>query len=286
MRKNKYNWEFIVLNIGYAEHDADWNWKNINSPFTRIHVVTKGTAWLIRDNNRYHLKENNFYLTPAYTHHSYECDDEFCLFYIHIYETLEKKTSVFDHLNFPFEVKGNSLMRKLVERLYAINPGRELSFYDPDTYDNSTELIKNIAMQGQTPLALELESQGIIQQIISRFFVHATLKAPDVDERIARALEYIHDNIHLDINLDQLSEIAFLSKDHFIRLFKKQLNCTPGKYINRKKIEKAQLMLLLQDFSIQELAYRLGFENVSYFNRLFKNMTGENPTEYRRRLNI
>ncbi|RZF59821.1 helix-turn-helix domain-containing protein [Sphingobacterium corticibacterium] len=286
MRKEKYQLDFILLNIGYAEHHADWNWKNINSPFTRIHVVKKGTAWLKRDGNKYQLKEGHLYLTPSYTPHSYECGDEFCLYYIHIYETLEKKSSVFDQLNFPIEIEGDSLLLDLIERLYAINPGRELSFYDPDAYDNSTELIKNIAMQGHTPLALELESHGIIQQLISRFFAFATQKMPNVDERMARVLEYIHSNIHTPIGIDQLAEMSFLTKDHFIRLFKKQLNCTPGKYINQKKIEKAQLMMLLQNYSVQELAFQLGFENVSYFNRLFKKLTGENPTNYRKRLEM
>src|SRR5690606_4710448 len=164
LRKEKYQLDFILLNIGYAEHHEDWNWKNINSPFTRIDVVKEGTAWLRRDGNKYQLQERHLYLTPSYTPHSNECDGEFCLYYIEIYETLEKKSSVFDQLNFPIEIEGDSLLLDLVERLYSISPGRELSFYDPEAYDNSTELIKNIAMQGHTPVALELESNGIIQQ--------------------------------------------------------------------------------------------------------------------------
>jgi len=199
---------------------------------------------------------------------------------------LENKSSVFDQLNFPIEIEGDSLLLNLIERLHAINPGRELSFYDPDAYDNSAELIRNIAMQGHTPLAFELESNGIIQQLISRFVAFATQKTPDVDERMARVLEYIHANIHTPIRIDQLADMSFLTKDHFIRLFKKQLTCTPGKYINQKKIEKAQLMMLLQNYSVQELAFQLGFENVSYFNRLFKKLTGENPTRYRKRLEM
>ena len=286
MRKEKYLSDFILLNIGYAEHHADWNWKNINSPFTRIHIVTKGSAWLLRDGDRHQLNERHLYLTPSYTPHSYECDDEFCLYYIHIYETLEKKSSIFDQMDFPVEIEGDALLLDLVERLYAINPERELSFYDPGTYDNSTELIKNIAMQGNTPLALELESLGIIQQLLSRFFAYATPKTPNVDERMSKVLEYIHTNIHTPIHIDRLAELAFLTKDHFIRLFKKQLNCTPGKYINQKKIEKAQLMMLIENYSIQELAFRLGFENVSYFNRLFKKLTGENPSQYKKRLTL
>ncbi|MFD2968735.1 helix-turn-helix domain-containing protein [Sphingobacterium bambusae] len=286
MKREKYNLDFILLNIGYAEHHADWNWKNINSPFARIHFVVKGAAKIVRNGGKTELKEGHLYLTPSYTHHGYECEEDLTLFYIHIYESPDKPRSIFDQFGFPVEIVGDGLCANLVERLYEINPGRELSYYDPNDYDNSTELIRNIALQGNTPLALELESQGIIKQILSRFFAHAKEKTPDVDERMSRVLDYIHSHIDTTISISELADISFLTKDHLIRSFKKKINCTPGKYINRKKIEKAQLMLLVGDYSVQELAFKLGFDNVFYFNRLFKKLTGENPTSYKKRLEI
>ena len=53
------------------------------------------------------------------------------------------------------------------------------------------------------------------------------------------------------------------------------------KYINRKKIEKAQLILITDDMSIKNVALNLAFEDYSYFNRLFKKITGITPQEYR-----
>lgn len=286
MRKDRHQLDFILLNIGYAEHHADWNWKNINSPFARIHLVVEGSAKILRDGRKYELTENKLYLTPAYTPHSYECDGDFSLFYIHIYEKIDNKSSIFDVLNFPLEIEADTLLMQLVARLHVINPGRELSYYDPTAYDNSTELLKNIALHSNTPFALELESQAIIQQLLSRFLEFSTAKTPHVDERMLRVLDYIHAHIHTNIGIEKLAELSFLTKDHLIRSFKKQVNCTPGKYINQKKIEKAQLMMLLEDYSVQELAYKLGFNNVSYFNRLFKKLTGESPSAYKKRLPI
>src|SRR5690606_30840872 len=115
-------------------------------------------------------------------------------------------------------------------------------------------------------------------------FALAEQKKPEIDDRISRVLDYIHAHIDTTISIAKLAEISFLTKDHLIRSFKKNINCTPGKYINRKKIEKAQLMLLVGNYSVQELAFKLGFENVFYFNRLFKKLTGENPTAYKNRL--
>ncbi|MNV62409.1 DNA-binding transcriptional regulator AraC [compost metagenome] len=62
------------------------------------------------------------------------------------------------------------------------------------------------------------------------------------------------------------------------------MNATPVHYINQKKIEKAQLMMLIDEDNIQQLCFKLGFENISYFNRLFKKITGETPTIYKRRI--
>jgi len=284
MNREPYQLDFILLNIGHAVHHGDWNWKDINSPFTRIHLVTKGTATIIRDDGTIVLQENHLYLTSAYTRHSYQCDGEFSLYYMHIYENPEKKTSIFDALQFPIAIESDDLILQLVQRLIEINPGRELSYYDPKSYDHASGLIKNLALQIKTPIAFEVESQGIIKQLLSRFLAHATKKKPHVDERLLKVLDYIHAHIHTSISIDTLAELSFLTKDHFIRLFKKQLNSTPGKYINQKKIEKAQLLMLLENPSIQELAYKLGFENVSYFNRLFKKMTGENPSTHKKRL--
>lgn len=286
MKNERHQFDFILLNIGYAKHDADWNWKNVSSPFTRIHWVRSGTAWLHTGNTKYQLKEDCLYLTPSYTTHSYECSGELELYYIHIYEKLENTSSLFDQMSFPVEIQGDPLLLSLIERLIAINPERELSIYDPDAYDNANELIRNIAVQANTSHAIDLESHAIIQLLIARFYTYATEKLPHVDKRMSNVIDYIHNHIHCSIRISQLAEISCLTKDHFIRLFKKQFNGTPITYINQKKIEKAQLMMLLEKYSIQEISFQLGFENVSYFNRLFKKITGENPTNYRKRFNI
>ncbi|MDH6313612.1 AraC-like DNA-binding protein [Parabacteroides sp. PFB2-10] len=274
--------DFILLNVGYAYHNADWNWKNIHSPFARIHYVKSGTAKIIREDGFSELKKDHLYLTPSYTKHAYECDGMLELYYIHLYEDLGKNISLFDQIDFPAEIEADPLDIQLIERLIRINPERELQYYDPNSYDNSAHVAYNMALQQKTPLAFEMESHGIIQQIISRFLARAVFKNEHMEERIVRSLHYIHKNIDKPIEIEQLAEICFLTKDHFIRLFKKEMHCTPGKYINQKKIETAQLRLLLNQEHIKDIAYGLGFDNISYFNRLFYKMTGESPGRYKK----
>ncbi|RKO69866.1 AraC family transcriptional regulator [Sphingobacterium puteale] len=282
IKREKNRLDFTLLNIGYAEHDADWNFKNIKSPFARIHYVCEGEAQIILQNEVIKMQPGYLYLTPAHIHHSYECNGKFSLYYIHIYENPNIMSSIFDHYIFPKVIKANQLLEELIIRLHQINPGSALSIYDPQRYENSTELMRSIALQVASPFAREAESHAIIQLLMSRFLAAASDKITQVEKRLTRVLNYIDEHIHQSISIDQLADLIFLSKDHLIRLFKKHMNDTPVSYMNRKKIEKAQLMMLVDDSSIQELSFRLGFENISYFNRLFKKVTGETPTSYKR----
>ncbi|MCF6405997.1 AraC family transcriptional regulator [Chitinophaga filiformis] len=287
MNREQKHPDFILLNVGHAVHNADWNWKNVCSPFTRIHLVENGAARIIREGKTYELKKDHLYLTPSYVNHGYECEGHLSLYYLHIYEETDNQPSIFDLVDFPVEIAADPLTVQLIKRLAGINPDRGLKYYDPVSYDNSSTLIKNIALQKTTPMAFEMEAAGIIKQVFSRFLVHASDRDLDIDERILKALQYIHRNIDKPVTVEELTANSFLSKDHFIRLFKKSMGCTPGRYISQKKIEKAQrVMLLKKDVSIKELAYNLGFENISYFNRFFKKMTGENPGSYRKKLRM
>ncbi|MCC8089579.1 MAG: AraC family transcriptional regulator [Rikenellaceae bacterium] len=285
MNKEAYKRNFILLNVGYAYHNADWNWKNVHSPFSRIHYVKRGKAKILREDGNFELKEDHLYLTPSYVKHSYECKEELELYYLHIYEDIGKNPSVFDLINFPIEIKANKLDKQLVERLIEVNPEKELQYYEPSSYDNSVHFDHHVDLHHKSPLAFEMESEGIVKQLFSRFLTNAVYRNDNIEERILKSLRYIHSNIDNKIDINYLAEHCFLSKDHFIRLFKKEMNCTPGKYINRKKIEAAQLRLLIEDCNVKDIAYGLGFDNISYFNRIFTKITGENPGRYKKHFN-
>ena len=100
-------------------------------------------------------------------------------------------------------------------------------------------------------------------------------------EALEKAILYIRKHIYETIDLTTLAENSCLSKDHFIRLFKKETGITPLKYINQKKIEKAQLILITDETPVKNVAFSLSYDDYSYFNRLFKKTTRLTPQEYR-----
>ena len=113
---------FILLNIGYAIHQGDWNYKHVNSPFARIYLVKEGTAKLHLPDKVQVLLPGHLYLIPPFTLHSYECDGHYSLYYIHIYEPPHTVRRVLEDYIFPTEIPASSFDAYLVERLMEINP--------------------------------------------------------------------------------------------------------------------------------------------------------------------
>lgn len=271
----------LVLNVGLAVHNADWNWKNVNSPFTRVYYVKEGTAQIQLPRGIQILKPGYLYFIPAFTMHSYVCNSYFSHYYLHIYEEHQSDTHLLDEWEFPVEIPAGELDLVLFQRLCAINPHMSLSKSDPASYDNNSVLMQNLLKNKQRALCDKVESRGIVYQLLAHFLKRAQVRVETKDDRIEKNILYIRKHIGEVIDLETLAEKSCLSKDHFIRLFKKETGVTPSKYINQKKIEKAQLILVTDDMPVKNVAFALSFNDYSYFNRLFKKLTEMTPQEYR-----
>lgn len=109
---------------------------------------------------------------------------------------------------------------------------------------------------------------------------------------LKKSIQYIHDNIHEKIEIHQLSLLSQWSHQHFIKNFNKYVGCTPYQYILKKKIEKAQNIIVETDYSLIAIATDFGFDSYSNFFKAFKKETGYTPDTYRKihkiekRLNI
>ena len=96
---------------------------------------------------------------------------------------------------------------------------------------------------------------------------------------IARA--YIDANVREDITLEQLSEIAFVSKQHLMRQFKKYMGYNPIQYQKRKRITLSFYNLMHRQDSITKIASFVGFKSAYSYIKFFKDVTGNTPQEFR-----
>ena len=102
----------------------------------------------------------------------------------------------------------------------------------------------------------------------------------DIYQRVAAAKIFIDENYHEAIDLDEISQKAFLSRFHFHRLFTKIYRRTPHQYVTQKRLEKAK-DLLAENKPVTDVCCEVGFESIGSFSVLFKKEIGFAPTYYR-----
>lgn len=108
---------------------------------------------------------------------------------------------------------------------------------------------------------------------------HAVIKE---QERMHLIYQYVENNFQQPIVMDAIAKHVNLSVAAFCRYFKKSTKLTYTDFVNQYRINHAK-KLLMQDANVTEACYEVGFESLSYFNKIFKKITGENPSAFRKR---
>jgi len=98
---------------------------------------------------------------------------------------------------------------------------------------------------------------------------------------IRRARAYIYANQADPIDLDKVATAMHVSTFYFCKMFKKATGLTFTDYLSRVRVEKAKTLLLNPHLRISEIAYDVGFQSLTHFNRMFRKIVGQSPTMYR-----
>jgi AraC-like DNA-binding protein len=99
---------------------------------------------------------------------------------------------------------------------------------------------------------------------------------------VARAKDFIQKHLQESIPLPTVARHSGLSEHHFSRVFKQVAGIPFTEYVNRARVELAKEMLLKPHARVTEVAYEIGFQSLSQFNRSFARFTGQSPTQFRR----
>ncbi len=101
---------------------------------------------------------------------------------------------------------------------------------------------------------------------------------------ITRAKDFIKAHQTEDLSLGQVAKAVNTSTFYFCKMFKKITGLNFTDYLSRIRIENAKNLLLNPNLRISEIAYEVGFQSLTHFNRVFKRIVGQSPTEYRGQL--
>jgi AraC-like DNA-binding protein len=93
---------------------------------------------------------------------------------------------------------------------------------------------------------------------------------------------FLDNNYQRKIELEEIATLSNLTTPAFCRYFKRITRLTFTEFVNHYRVDKAK-KLLRQDFNITETCFQCGFESISYFNKVFRKVTGENPLAFKKR---
>lgn len=105
----------------------------------------------------------------------------------------------------------------------------------------------------------------------------------DLLPHLRRARDHIDRYYAMALDLDQLAQLAGLSKFHFVRSFEAAYDETPMRYLTRRRIERAQDLLRGANLTVTEICMVVGYASLGSFSSRFRQLVGESPTAYRDR---
>lgn len=273
-----------MLYAGYHMAGKEWCYKNVISPFSRMYLIDEGEAAVYMNKKKYYISAGELFIIPKFTFHMYECDNFMNHYYICFFDQLIGGQSLFDNTQIHYQLPANEMDRMLMLRFIELNPNCAIQNPDPKTYDNIPDIYTINQNKVNYNLSQEIESNGILLQLFSRFLGNTQLlesKSRNQYERLTDIFSYIDNHLYQNIHVSDLAEQMCLSSDHFTRIFKQVSGMSPIQYIQAKRIERAQTLLLASRLSIKEIAETVGIPNLSQFSKLFTKKTGHSPREYR-----
>jgi len=255
------NLKISIHKVDYTVCGKSWNFRNVNSPFARFYYLEYGEGQVEHNGKVFELRPGYAYLLPARNLIHLSCSSEHGQHYIHFNAEILNGIDIFQFLHPEYQVKvrDNTYIRTLLRNL-----------------------LRNYHKTGASEI---LESQGIMRILVSLFFSDATdtrsSRKTAAVVRFKKALDYIEEHLTEDITLARLAEIMHLQPTYFSNLFCRYFSIPPIQYITRKKIEKAQNLLISSEYSVNEIAAKTGYDDVFYFSRLFRKYSGSSPKHYR-----
>lgn len=170
--------------------------------------------------------------------------------------------------------------------LKRVHSGKKLQKFIPD--DTTAKFIAGLEFYFDNPTLanddlMELKIKELILLLLQ------TKSADSIRElftdlltpRKANLKNVVQLHLYSNLSVEELAKLCHLSVSSFKREFKSTFNDSPNNYINSQKLKRAKELLKLSDKSVSEIAYEVGFNDPSYFTRIFKKAYKHAPTDFR-----
>jgi len=167
------------------------------------------------------------------------------------------------------------LMIKIIEGIEYLR--------ESDSYDDFVNAIETQLDNALNERQLFDASEGLMLRAVNMI---AEMRLNRRENMVYQCLEYVDNHYMEDISLEQIAEKFDLSPGYFSQYFKNKLDINYSKYLNQVRLLKAKKILETQEDKIYEVALQVGYQEVKYFNRVFKKEFDMTPEEFRKMMRI
>jgi len=273
-----------VLTVQRIEAGRWWNFQHVISPFTRLWLILGGQGVVRHHGRKFSLRPGQLHLVPAFTVHDCACSGRLDHYHLHFIARMPTGIDLFSLLDCECQLPAPEGTLALFRRLEALYPDRKLPCFDPsrEEYKRFPALAQPAASPAD---ALNgFEAGGVLSLLLAQFLrtarghegVHAR-----VHRQFLAVQEFIHANMRQKITLADLARVVELHPTYFSDQFKKIVGVRPLDYLMRRRIERAQYLLLTRSDSVKEIADAVGIADPAYFSRVFAGLCGMAPSAYR-----
>jgi AraC-like DNA-binding protein len=271
-----------LLSAGHATVGREWNYNKVTSFYNRLFLVLDGEGIISYGGHDYPLTKGCLRLIPCYQTADYRCDDFLELHYISFTSRMLGGIDMCSLISDGFQRDARPIDGSIFEQLLELNPEMDLPVYNPEVELYRQYHKNQFEHYHERSARLRLENKSYVSLLLASFMDHWALASDEGDPARLRAfLQFVEENLSRPISAGDLSAHLGLAPNYLSDWLSKHYGFRPVEYINRRRIEAAQELLIATDLSMKELAHQLGFSSASYFNQVFKKKFRITPSRYR-----
>ncbi|EMS34911.1 Transcriptional regulator, AraC family [Mariniradius saccharolyticus AK6] len=273
--------EFVRFQVDAEKHFYD---KLHQHPEWQLTMILEGRGQLMVGDYLGRFEPGDVFLFSANMPHVFRSDPEY-------FDPQSDKLSLGHTLFFDFEALGKGVWEVTeffplqqwlhqTKGCYALEGGiKELVGEQLRVFDSKQGWDRLMATFGILQRLQDSKSLRLLNRLTPlRDFTESEGK------RMAQVMSFILAQSHRNVQLQEVADVAIMSKEAFCRFFKERTGKTFTEFLNQIRIQQACQLLLETDLSISQIAFQVGFQNLSYFNRTFRKLGGSTPKEYRIKL--
>ncbi|WP_407270886.1 helix-turn-helix domain-containing protein [Radiobacillus sp. PE A8.2] len=248
----------------YTECLPEWRELDYTPTYNKFYFICEGKGWLKIGDQEIRPVPGELCLMPALVQQSYSAvnDRPFHKYWCHFTATLAG-LELFQWLDVPYSV--NVRNRDELEHLFQ----------------------QLVQLHAEPSFVRRFREKALILEIIALYLDSVPLRfhSDKIEEleRLNRLQNFIEQNLAEPLSLDQIAKHVHLHPNYLIRYFQKYFATTPLKYVNRKKMEQAKILLSTTSSPISEVASQVGYSDANHFAKAFRRETSFSPKEFRMR---